>query len=366
MPISTVDKGKQIKTYAYRNPAASASFNRFFSDLMPTGIYAGGMLTRYGDTTVSLGRLTVLIRSNEREADAITLRIETTVDQDISLAVSLGGSTCDPERCYIVARFGWEDVESDYMDFAVVKYSNDPGEYRPDYILPKDIVIGKVLFIQRDGDWIIRPNNCFDYTRRSRAFIPDENALYGMFRVLTCETDGSKVHVTGGSLSTSKGFKKVVGGDFPVNGLAPTGDYGRNDLVWVDSDGQIKILYGVSSASPVSPLYGGRRVLAEIRRGPNRSDIISDDVVQVNPLGQSGTVEIGDLSLADADGYFSVKNVEAALKQTWEKAEELEELLAALAKYSKDTRTDLEEHVADVVDDGIIHGIQICGEIPLD
>jgi len=366
MSISAVDKGKQIRTFHYRNPASSVSFNRLLTDIIPPGIYRGGVFTRLSDTVISISKMTVLIQSNEREADRIFPRFETTEDQDMSLATALGGVTCDPERCYIVARFGWEDVESNFMDFIAVKYSDDPNEYRSDYINPKDLVIGKVLIIQQGGNWIIQPQNPFDYTRRSRAFIPDEKLLYEEFKVKTCETDSTKINVSGGSIATSKGYIKVTGGNFPAAGLPPTGDFGRHDLAYIDVDGQIQIQLGTPSATPSAPKYGGRRVLAEIRRGPNRTEIIGDDIVPVNPLGRSGTLQAVDLSIIDNDDYFTEKNIEAALKQTWEKTEALQGLLTALTVYSQNTREDLEQHVSDIVDEGMVHGIEICNEIPLD
>jgi len=365
MSISSIDKGRQVRTFQYRNPASSASFNRLLTDILPSGVYAGGLFTRLSGTVISISKLVALVHSNEREADRIFLRFETTEDQDLSLAVALGGATCDPERCYVVARFGWEDVESDFLDFIAVKYSNDPHEYRPDYIMPKDLILGKIEFVQQNSNWIIQPQNSFDYTRRSRAFIPDENALYSAFKVQTSETANNKVHVTGGSIATSKCLINVTGGDFPINGLPPTDNFGRYDLVYVDANGNIEIEIGTPSATPIAPVYGNRRILAEIRRGANRADVIGDDIVQINPLGQSGTIEAKDFSIIDSQNYFTRKNVENALEQTWEKALELEELLEALTLFSENTQNDLNEHVADVVDFGIIHGIEICHEIAL-
>jgi hypothetical protein len=364
MSTSPVNVGSQIMTWDYRQNASSSGFNRLYSDVVPTGLYAGGKFERLNGTVISIKRAVILIRSNEREADKITVRIETTTDQDLSLATGLGGSSCDPQLCYIVARFGWEDVESDFMELIPVRYSDDPNEFRPNYIQGKDIILGKVLFEQDDGNWIIKQAHCFDYTRRQTVFLPEMQDVFREYRVQTCEEDPAKVHVTGGSSYGSKGFINTVGGNFPEAGMPPTSGQGRNDLVYVDAGGAIKIELGVPSASPVSPAYGSRRVIAEIRRGPNRVDIIGDDIVRVNEFGQKGTVEANDFTLKDLDDYFAQKNVEAALKQAWEKAVELQELLAALTLYAGEVRGDLGAHVADMVDEGIIHGIEIIDEIP--
>jgi hypothetical protein len=357
MSVSPVNVGSQIMTWDFRQPASSSSFNRLYSDVVPAGIYAGGKFERLSDTVISVKKMVILVRSNEREADKITVRIETTTDQDLSLSAG-GGSSCDPLGAYIVARFGWEDVESDFMELLAVRYSDDPNEYRPNYIQAKDIILGKVLFEQQGGNWIVRPAHSFDYTRRQAAFIPESQELRREYRVQTCEEDAAKVHVTGGSSYGSKGFVSTTGGNFPGGGLPPTDARGRNDMVYVDAAGEIKIELGVPAVSPVTPAYGSRRVIAEIRRGPNRADIIGDDIIQINAWGQTGTIEAGDFSLKDEDDYFTQKNVEAALKETWEKAAELQNLLTALTAYAEDTRNDLDAHVADIVDTGIIHGIE--------
>jgi hypothetical protein len=350
-------------TWDYRQNASSSGFNRLYSDVVPTGLYAGGKFERLNDTVISVKKAVVLIRSNEREADKITVRIETTTDQDLSLAAVIGGSSCDPQNSYIIARFGWEDVESDFMELIAVRYSDDPNEYRPNYIQAKDIILGKVLFVEQGGNWIIKETHSFDYTRRQTVFLPDIQDIYCEYRVQTCEEDPTKIHVTGGSSYGSKGFINTVGGNFPEGGIQPTGAQGRNDLVYIGAGGGVKIETGVPSAFPATPAYGSRRVIAEIRRGPDRSDVIGDDIVRINEFGQTGTVEAGDFSLKDQDDYFAQKNVEAALKQTWEKTVTLQNLLAALATFAGNIRDDLDAHVADIVDTGIIHGIEVADEI---
>jgi hypothetical protein len=363
MSTSPVNVGSQIMTWDYRQNASSSSFNRLYSDVVPTGIYAGGKFERLNDTVISVNKMVVLVRSNEREADKITVRIETTTDQDLSLAASIGGSSCDPLSSYIVARFGWEDVESDFMEIVAVRYSDDPNEYRPNYIQGKDIILGKVLFVEQAGNWIIKETSSFDYTRRQMVFLPDTQDIYREYRVQTCEEDPAKVHVTGGSSYGSKGFVNTIGGNFPEGGIPPTTTQGRNDLVYVDSAGAIKIELGTPSTFPVTPAYGSRRVIGEIRRGPNRVDIIGDEIVRINEFGQMGTVDASDFPLQDPDNYFAQKNVEAVLKQTWEKTVTLQNLLTALTTFAGNIRDDLDAHVADIVDEGIIHGIEVIEEI---
>jgi hypothetical protein len=374
MSTSSVNVGSQVMTWDYRQNASSSGFNRLYADIVPTGLYAGGKFERLNDTVISVKKMVVLIRSNEREFDKITVRIETTTDQDLSLATSIGGSSCDPQNSYIVARFGWEDVESDFMEILAVRYSDDPDEYRPNYIQAKDIILGKVLFEQVDTDWIIRRTHGFDYTRRQMVFIPTGQIAFREYRVQTCEEDPAKIHVTGGNSYGSKGFISTVGGNFPDDGIPPTEAQGRNDLVYVNAEGMIKIELGVPAASPVTPLYGSRRVIGEICRGPNRTDIIGDEIVQINMFGQMGTVEAGDFSLKDLDDYFTQKNVEAALKQTWEKTVTLQThfrrakigflyLITVITKFIGKIHNDLNAHVADIVEEGVVHGIEVIDMI---
>jgi len=362
MSVSNVNVGSQILTWDYRQKASSSSFNRLYSDIVPTGIYDGGKLKRLSDTVISVEKMTVLIKSNERQENKITVRIETTTDQDLSLANSSG--SCDPSNSYIVARFGWMDVENDFMEFLAVKYSDNPAESRPNYLQEKDIIIGKVLYEQQGANWIIKGANSFDYTRRDDiAFVLTEK-LYNGYRVQTCEEDPNKIHVTPGVTYNTKGTYLTEGGNYPqVGGIPATGPQGRWDLVYVNSDGVIGILPGQASANPTAPAYGGRKVIAEIRRGPNRNDIIGDDIYRINIFGQAGTIEPSSLSLIDSNNYFTEKNIEGALKQTWEKTNALQSFLNDLKTYAENLRGDFDSHENAKADDSVVHGIEIVTEI---
>lgn len=317
MSTSSINKGGQILTFDYRSLASSKLFNRSYSDLLPYGVYAGGRLTRVSDTSVGIDPLVCLIQSNEILDANISVRIETTTTQEVSVAASVGSLYCSTAKPYVVLRFGWADVEANYMDILAVAYSNASDETDPEKIWPTDIVLGKIQFQEvTAGNWIIRTTNIFDYTRRAEVFIPSQSSVFNEYAVSTCETNVRKVHVSSGVVNTSKGQFVSTGGDYPTAAvISDTAGMGRVDLVYVDDVGSIRIEEGVPDANPVAPLYMNRRVLAEIHRGPNRTSIEGTDIVIINDPGRQGTVSAEDFPIRDVLNYFATDTVEAALAQ---------------------------------------------------
>lgn len=321
MSTNTINKGDQVLTFDYRSPAKAKLFNRGYSDLLPYGIYMGGKLVRVNDTQVGIQPLVCLIQSNELTDENISVRAETRSTQEISIASFTGSNYCTTSRPYIVLRFGWADVEANYMDMLAVGYSDDPAEDDPEKIWETDIIVGRVQFEEvTAGNYIIRTTNRFDYTKRTEVFLPYQSSVYNEYAVSTCETNPRKVHVASGVVNTSKGRFVSNGGDYPTAAvISDTAAQGRKDLVYVDDEGLIRIQEGAPSASPVAPLYLNKRVLAEIHRGANRTTIEGTDIVIINDPGRQGTIAAEDYPIKDADGYFGTDTIEAALKALYEK-----------------------------------------------
>jgi hypothetical protein len=309
--------GSQTLNFDYRQEARAKGFNQAFCDILPYGLYTGGQLARVSSTMINVGLLVCVIKSDED--DKVALRIETSESQDISLAESAGSDFVNKFRPYIVLRFGWHDVETNYMDMRAVGWSTDPAEADPDKLHPLDIILGKVLFQEtapESGQYIIPVQNPFDFTRRHDVFIKETEAVSGQFKVVPSETDPKKVFISGGKVNTSKGRFLVAGAEFPSEGIPDTESLGRTDLIVVNVNGQFQFIQGIPSAlvPAPAPKYQNYKVLAEIRRGPDRSDITGADIVQITDATIRGPVSADDFPLEDSENILpaGVKNIEAA------------------------------------------------------
>jgi hypothetical protein len=319
MSTNNVNLGNQVLVFDYRQEARGKGFNQVFCDILPYGLYTGGHLKRVSDTVINIGVVVCVIKSDEKN-DKVALRIETTENQDLSLANSVGSAYVDPAKPYIVLRFGWQDIEINYMDMLAVGWSTDPAENDPKKLHPLDIILGKVQFQETapdSGQYIIAAKSSFDFSRRQDVFLKETEGVAGQFRISPSELDPKKVYISGGKVNTSQGRFLISGSEFPDDGLPDTDTLGRTDLVVLDVNGKFKLIGGVPSAlyPAPAPKYQTYKVLAEIQRGPHRTDIQGSDIVQITDATIRGPVSAGDFPLTDTDNLLpsNAKDIEAAL-----------------------------------------------------
>jgi hypothetical protein len=305
MSHNSVNYGNQVLVFSFHQEARAKGFNREFCDTLPYGVYTGGNLTRLNENVVQVGELTTIIRSNEE--DSVALRIETTEIQNI---------VPQPNKPYIILRFGWADYDDNFMDMRAVGWSTDPFEVDEDKLWPFDIILGKVQFIDDSGVSIIDPDNPFDLSRRKDVFLKEAESVYTQFRVSESENNRRKVYVSGGRVNTSKGRFIIPGGDYPLAEIPDTSAQPRTDLIAIDALGKVKFIQGNPSASNPAPApkYETYKVCAEIRRGPNRTDIKGSDIVQLFDASRRGQWLAEDFPLKDTEGYLpaNLKNIESA------------------------------------------------------
>jgi hypothetical protein len=305
MSHNNVNYGNQVLVFSFHQEARSKGFNQGFCDILPYGVYTGGVLTRINENLIQIGELTTIIRSNEE--DKVSLRIETTEPQNLVV---------EPSKPYVVLRFGWSNSDDNFMDMRPVGWSTDPFEVDEDKIWPLDIILGQVQFVDNSGLSIIDPNNPFDLSRRKDVFLKEAESVYIQFRVSKSETSPKKVYVSGGRVNTSKGRFVIPGGDYPSEDIPNTSAQSRTDLIVVSALGQIRLIQGTPSASNPAPApkYETYKVCAEIRRGPNRTDIKGSDIVQLVDASRRGQWLAEDFPLADTEDYLPAnsKNIESA------------------------------------------------------
>lgn len=286
--MGATDFGNQQLSYDYNQEATGKLFNRTNYKIIPTGIYEGFTISKLSNILVSIDPGVCLI---EDAVNKVCVRVETANSQNVSV------SNATP---YLIFRMEWVDVPNCYMDMLAVAYGD---------IKETDLIVGKCIY---DASGVTLSTN-FDYTKRNDSFFLKLETQNNYLRVSPTEPPSNKVFVSSGVLNSSKGSLIISGGDFPSVGINPTIN-GRIDLVYVDEDGNIQILEGTDSSSPTAPRYGNRKVIAEIRRGTNKTIINGNEIYQVMTSLDVPTIS-SDFLINDAGNLYSSENLEAALQE---------------------------------------------------
>jgi len=120
--MGTTDWGTQTISIDYAQAGTSQEFNKLNFELLPPGIYKGGLLSKKDANTVYLSPFTCYIKDDSIE---LGVRVSTlnTIEKTISEATP-----------YIILQFSWSNVAANYLDvFAKAK-----GD-----IIATDIIVGK-------------------------------------------------------------------------------------------------------------------------------------------------------------------------------------------------------------------------------
>ena len=306
------DRGEQQRLFHFRQPLKSVEFNRIFSKTLPAGIYEGGTMSRVSSLVLTVDPLSVIIEDDLGEDVAVRIRTIQPVTLNIDPL---------PSQPLIVLRYEWKESEDNYMEF--VQVSETLKEDSAINRHARDLIIGKIVF---DGT-NIAPTNSFDYTRASYSFAnPQRDHLLPLLTVKTPVgvANARKVYVEGGKIITEQGLVEIIGGYSPV--ISNTGALGRWDYIYLDNAGVVRVQEGVEASSPkVKPIYG-RKVLALIKRGPNRSDIKGGDIFGCKNEDRaeilSSTILVKDAGstevfFKDPDGNITV---DMALRELWQKS----------------------------------------------
>ena len=316
------DIGRQQRVFHYRQPLKSSQFNRIFSKTLPPGIYDGGTFTRVTGISVSISPLSVIIEDATDGSD-IAVRIRTL--DPVVLTI-----TEDPTRPLIIVRYSWTEDSENYMEF--IQVTETIGTEVTN-LHEKDLIIGKLVFSGTQ----IAATNSFDYTRADRAFAnPSEDHLLPILVARTPVGAGNekKVYIESGNILTDNGLVSIIGQYSPI--ISDTTALGRTDYIYLDELGIIRVQEGEAGSSPVAKSYYGRKVLAEIRRGPNRTDIKGGDIFGTRSAERaeikSTTILVKDLGASEvfaknADGLITA---DMALRELWAKAVAIENRASAL------------------------------------
>jgi hypothetical protein len=282
--MGTTDYGTQNITFQYQEAATSLDFNKLNNNILPTGIYNGGLLSKASSNIIQVAPVDFVIEDSNNK---VSVKVTTLVNANIEV------SAATP---FIVFRWEYASSVNNYVDFLSVAYSD---------IQTDDLIVGRCIY----ESGTLQTN--FDYSRKSYSYLgslkSDENEL----RVYATEPYSNKVYVTSGEVYSEDGTVSVTAGNSPT--VSDT-TLGRIDLVYIDDDGSIGIIEGTDAASPVRPKTQGKHVIAEISRGASATYITGNDITRLNDLYKYFP-KAQDISLKDSGSNYNSEDVEDAFAE---------------------------------------------------
>jgi len=279
--MGTTNFGNQTVSFDYKTPGKSETFNKLNYEILPVGMYQGGVLTRTDTTTVQLSQFTMFI---EDSINKLGIRISTasTIDMTVNVLTP-----------YIIARYSWSNVENNYADIIVIAYED---------ILADDLIIGRCVY-----NTLNELEATFDYTRRTVSSLQYDDDKKDNLKVLAQEPIDDTVHVNSGQLVVDGTYIDFSEGNSAS--ISATTD-GRIDLVYINEAGAISILEGVDAVAPVMPDFPIASItLAYITRGATDTVVRGD---QITLLDVDKEMFANDSSLvATIDGH-KAENITSA------------------------------------------------------
>lgn len=261
--MGSTNYGNQIQSIQYAAPADAVTWNKLMRDVQSPGLYAGGLLTKISDISVSLSALVCSIKDANYQ-----LRIET------QAAVTVAVTSSTP---YVILRWAYSASATNYMDVMAVSLIN---------IQANDVVVGLCTY---SGSTLLG----FDYSVRTSPI-----SLMTYCKVTPTATP---------SLYLSVGAGVVSLGDSPISVVAQTTSVftapttnPRWDLVAVNSSGAIVVVNGTEAASPTRPSPGSYIPLAYVYMTVGKTSIVATDLVDVRPFLSLGGYANDPISFTNA------------------------------------------------------------------
>jgi hypothetical protein len=225
--MGSINYGSQTVSVAFFAAADAKVVNKRHLSIRARGLYSGGYLTKVSDVLVTLSPLVVEIGDDDHQVRVATAN---------PISIIVGVATP-----YIVLRWGYAETPTNYMDVLALGIGS---------IVANDIILGKCTFA---GSTL----TSFDYLERAN---PDVFDLF--LKVEPTIPASMYTRIRAGRVNYGVRNYDVQDQLSPVFTL-PTVDP-RIDVVYVDSDGLVKVMSGSEGAPPLAPNYNNKKVLAEI------------------------------------------------------------------------------------------------------
>ena len=243
--MGAIDYGTQTISVDYYDPADSHIVNLRHMGVRRVGIYSGGYLTKVSNVAVSLSALICEVKDSDYQ-----VKVET--------AATVASVTVGVATPYVVLRWAYTGAVDNYMDVLGVAEGS---------IQDNDLVVGKCNF---SGATLTG----FDYSERTT---PEVFDLF--LKVDPTVPASMTVRVRAGSVNFGSENFDIV--DQVTSAIAAPGSGSRIDLIYVDTDGVVKIKAGTADPSPSAPDYEGKAVLAEVTIASTATEITEDDIKRV-------------------------------------------------------------------------------------
>jgi len=245
--MGATDYGTQTITLDFRASADSVNINRRHVDVVETGIYTGGYLTKISNTIVSLGALMCMINDGSYQ-----VRVSTSVA--VNVTVSSGAT-------YVILRWAYTGATGNYMDVLAVGAGD---------IQDTDLIVGKCSY---SGSTLTG----FDYSTRS-----DPETFGKFLKVEPTIAASMAVRVRSGRVSFGNTCYEIENQTTSVM-VAPSSNP-RIDVICIDTDGTITIVTGTEAASPSVPALGDKIPLAQIALTTATTSITADEITDARPF----------------------------------------------------------------------------------
>lgn len=272
---------KAIPTDFYHE-IVSENYANFLTNSIPTGIYAGGWLYKISDSEIELSKLDCVISDGEHCTIIHTTQTATLSEE------TLDSGTVSSTTPYVVLRWAYSKNINNFMEVHCVGISE---------IENNDLVVGKCVF---SGSTL----SGFDYSLRSEPLL----LKYWLRPEATGDAD-LYIRIRGGRCRTANGIAFIPSqkvGPF----IVPTSPNGRVDLVYVDTDGTLKIQQGNPGTNPIAPNYDKKLVLAEVTLWYNSTSIPSNQILDVRSFLPITNLIPDNVTLGlSSEGLLEVKNI---------------------------------------------------------
>jgi len=237
------------------DPADAKEVNAMMLGVREPGIYSGAYLTKVSDIQVSISIFTAVITSSNND-----YQVKCTTD-----AVEL--SSASIANPYIIMRWTYADSPSAFATFTNTNLIALAS-------FPNALVIGKCVYT---GSIMTG----FDYSLRT---IPNTHELF--LKVRPTAPASMNVRIAPGKISYGVKNYSIIDQVSPVF-VAPTANP-RIDVLYVDTDGIVRVYMGAEAATPVAPLYNGKQVLAQITLVVGQTSIVASDITDVRAFLSGG------------------------------------------------------------------------------
>jgi len=228
-------------------------------NIRKVGIYEGVWLTKISDTSVEVGSGEIEILSENNQLDGTKRQIRVAFQNIETLTVS----SATP---YVILRYTFAASLTHYVDMFAVAVGS---------IQVNDLVVGRALY---SGPTLTG----FEYILRSEPLVFDK-----FLKIEPTVVASMKLIVRKGRFNYGLQNFDVFTQESPTF-VAP-GAQSRIDLLYLDTDGLVKISTGVQAASPVPPEYESKIVLAEVTLSAGQTQILAAHIKDVRSFLSSGS-----------------------------------------------------------------------------